>query len=150
VVNVLCIGDSETEGVVNNSNYTAADGSTVSTRSPYTNELKARLTTSRTATATLPAGLGLSNIHLIGTRNTSGGRHEGYGGWGVDDFLKSGSPFWKNGAVDYNAYLAQDSVYDDTENKGVDIMYILLGANNTTSFNPANGTIDTSDYEGKI
>lgn len=131
VVNILCIGDSETQGQMNNSGITAADGTPPNAENSWTNELKERMTTSRAATAVLPAGLGLTNIHLIGTRNTSGGRHEGYGGWDGADFLSSRSPFYKSGAINFNAYLAQDSVYDDTEHKGVDIIYILLGANTT-------------------
>lgn len=131
VVNILCIGDSETQGQMNNSGITAADGTPPNAENSWTNELKGRMTTSRTATSVLPAGLGLTNIHLIGTRNTSGGRHEGYGGWDGADFLSSRSPFYKSGAINFNAYLAQDSVYDDTGHKGVDIIYILLGANTT-------------------
>jgi lysophospholipase L1-like esterase len=134
VKNILCVGDSEVEGYVNNSGITAADGSTTSSRSPWTNELKALMTTSRAATNVLPAGLGLTNIHLIGTRNTSGGRHEGYGGKSADFFLGNtpSNPFYVGGSVDFNAYLAQNSVYDDTSHKGVDIMYIMLGGNNAS------------------
>ena len=78
----------------------------------------------------MPGGLGLTNHQLIGSLNTDGGRNEGEGGWRVNTFLSNGSPFYKNGAVDFNAYLDQDSIYEDTSHKGVDLIYILLGANN--------------------
>jgi hypothetical protein len=149
VKNILCIGDSETEGVVNNSGVTAADGSTSSTRFSWVNEIKARMTTSRTATQTLPAGLGLSNIHFIGTQNTTNGRHEGYGGWDGADFMKSGSPFYINGAVNFNAYLAKDNVYDDTAHKGVDIIYITLGANTTKTLTMSGRKLNLSAAEHK-
>ena len=149
VKNILCIGDSETEGVINNSGVTASDGSTSSTRFSWVNEIKARMTTSRTATQTLPAGLGLSNIHFIGTRNTTNGRHEGYGGWDGADFMKSGSPFYINGAVDFNAYLAKDNVYDDTSHKGVDIIYITLGANTTKTLTVSGRKLILSATEHK-
>jgi len=96
--------------------------------------VKRLLTGNDSAQPALPASIGLSNIQMIGTQNTSGGRHEGYGGKDAAWFMSSSSPFYKGGKIDFNAYLAQDSVYGDTSKKGVDIIYIMLGANNTNDY----------------
>lgn len=75
------------------------------------------------------AGRNWGNIQLIGTQkqNYMGwvGQtyHEGYSGWDWSNFLKTGSPFFIGGAVDFNAYLTNNSF--DTPN----IIYIGLGWN---------------------
>ena len=150
--NILLIGDSETEGITNNSGISVAQGASEEGTFSYANELKRLLTTS-TSPDGFPTGLNLSNVQLIGTRNTSDGRHEGYGGKDVNFFLGTTSPFYVGGKIDFNAYLAQDSVYGDTSNKGVDVIYILLGANvgNSVSVDE-NGRIiyDSSAYKTQM
>ena len=127
----------------NNSGITTADGASEppNATAPFANEVRRLLTGTGEAQPGLPAPLGLTNIQLIGTQNTSGGRHEGYGGRNAAWFMTSSSPFYKNGAIDFNAYLAQNGVYPDTSHKGVDNIYILLGANNTTAISIAGGKV---------
>ena len=148
--NILLIGDSETEGYVNNSTISpSADGMTTAMRYPYGKEMKRLLTSDDAATATAPAGLGLTNIQFVGHHATSGVRHEGYGGRSASWFMGTSSPFYINGAIDFNAYLAQDAMYDDTSHKGADFIYILLGANGgaTTSVISGKLVIDASSYK---
>lgn len=150
--NILLIGDSETEGITNNSGISVAQGASEEGTFSYANELKRLLTTS-TSPDGFPTGLNLSNVQLIGTRNTSDGRHEGYGGRDVNFFLGNTSPFYVGGTIDFNAYLAQDSVYEDTSHKGVDVIYILLGANVGNSLSvDDNGKIvfDGSAYKAQL
>ena len=145
--NVLLIGDSETEGVMNNSGISASENGLY----PYSNEVKGLLGNRKSDDVT-PAGINLTNVRLIGTKNTTNGRNEGYGGWTADNFMKKNSPFWIGGKVDFNAYLAQDNVYDDTSYKGVDYIYILLGENNKTDKAIVDGviTISRNDYKTQI
>ena len=151
VVNILCIGDSITQGITNLSGISTAQGASESASHPWVIEVKSYLG-NREGNNTTPAGLNLPNIHLIGTNNTNNARHEGHGGWSVSSFLGTSSPFYINGQIDFNAYLAQDEVYDDTSNKGVDFIYILLGANGGTEKSIVNGKIfiDPSDYSRTI
>ena len=147
--NILLVGDSETEGYVNNSRVSpSADGQTTSMRFPYGKELQRLLTSNDTATDTSPAGLGLSNIQLIGHLRVDV-RHEGYGGRSTSWFMGSSSPFYINGAIDFNAYLSQDSMYSDTSHKGVDYIYILLGANDGVTVSMVGGklVLDASTYK---
>ncbi len=141
--NILLIGDSETQGIVNNSGITTAQGASESpaTNSPFADEVKRLLTATGPAQPAMPAPLGLSNLQLIGTQNTAGGRHEGYGGRDVAWFLSTSSPFYKNGVIDFNAYLAQNTIYPDASHKGADYIYILLGANNTSAVTIEKGKI---------
>lgn len=147
--NILLIGDSETEGYVNNSIVsTSADNITKSMRYPYAKELMRILTSSDAASSTAPAGLGLSNIQLIGHLRGDV-RHEGYGGRKASWFLGTSSPFYVNGAIDFNAYLAQDTIYSDTSKKGVDYIYILLGANDGVTKSVVGGklVLDATTYK---
>jgi len=147
--NILLIGDSETEGYVNNSRVsTSADNMTTSMRYPYAKELMRILTSSDAASSTAPAGLGLSNIQLIGHLREDV-RHEGYGGRKASWFLGTSSPFYVNGAIDFNAYLAQDTIYSDTSKKGVDYIYILLGANDGVTKSVVGGklVLDATTYK---
>jgi hypothetical protein len=132
--NILLVGDSETAGVGG---------------IPYADEVKRLLTSNDAATNTLPAGLGLSNIQLIGSNGASVARHEGYGGWTCATFLSANSPFYVNGAIDFNAYLAKDTIYDNAEFKGVDLIYITLGINNTIDANVVNGKLVLSNQAHK-
>lgn len=145
--NILLIGDSETEGVTNNSGISASEKS----HYPYSNEVKGLLG-NRVSDDVTPAGINLTNVRLIGTKNTTNGRNEGYGAWTANNFMGSSSPFWIGGKVDLNAYLAQDKIYDDTSYKGVDYIYILLGANNTTNKSIVDGviTISKDGYKTQI
>ena len=142
VKNILLIGDSETEGVLNNSGVRGSESGTF----PYANELKRLLQT----TDGSPKGVGLTNVRLIGTRNTVNGRHEGYGGRTTISFLNNGSPFYIGGKIDFDAYLQQDKVYDDVYHKGVDIIYILLGANDKTSYTVQDGVLTISKALYKV
>lgn len=92
-----------------------------------------------------PAGRKSGNVQLIGTQKlnykgwTGQTYHEGRSGWGWGNFIKSGSPFYINGALNFNTYLT---------NKGYntpDVIYIGLGWNDTRNI-PIDdtGTIDTS------
>lgn len=144
VKNVLLIGDSETEGVLNNSGVKGSESGAFS----YANELKRLLQT----TTGSPQGVGLTNVRLVGTKNTSNGRHEGYGGWTANSFLSTGSPFYVGGKIDFDAYLQQDKVYDDLSHKGVDFVYILLGANDAIVSAVQNGVLtqDKSAYKMSV
>ena len=129
--NILVIGDSSVQGQTNNSGIPASEGASEDGTFCWTNEAKRLLTSNDTESVGMPAGLGLTNIQFIGTKNTSGGRNEGVGGVTAEYFTGSSSPFYKNGAINYNAYLGQNSVYEDTSRKGVDLIYICLGGNET-------------------
>lgn len=142
--NILLIGDSETEGITNNSGISASENSPY----PYSNEVKGLLG-NRVSDDVTPAGINLTNVRLIGTKNATNGRNEGYGGWTANNFMGGSSPFWIGSKVDFNAYLAQDNIYDDTSYKGVDYIYILLGANNTTNKTIVDGVITISKDEYK-
>lgn len=91
-----------------------------------------------------PAGRKSGNVQLIGTQkqNYKGwvGKtyHEGRSGWGWNNFIGTGSPFYIGGKLDFNAYLT---------NKGYatpDVVYIGLGWNDTRNI-PINdnGIINT-------
>lgn len=150
VKNVLVIGDSEVQGLTNNTNQSAVN--TDRRDYPFTTELKGLLS-NREGDDVTPAGLNLSNIKLIGSRNTELGRHDGIGGWTADLFLTSTqSPFYVNGQFNFTSYLDQDKIYDDVSHKGVDIMYVLLGANNDINQKATvNGwTYDTSSYKAQM
>lgn len=75
------------------------------------------------------AGRGWDNITLIGTQkqNYRGwvGQtyNEGYSGWAWDNFNTVGSPFYINGALDFNAYLTNNGFATP------DVIYIGLGWN---------------------
>lgn len=140
VKNILCIGDSITQGIINNSGISVSDGASEDGVYPWTAEIKNYLG-NRTASSTTPTGLHLSNVHLIGTQNIHVGRNEGYGGWNASMFMSTNSPFYINGKIDFNTYLSQDNVYDDPSNKGVDIIYIMLGANGGCTTSIVNGKI---------
>jgi lysophospholipase L1-like esterase len=49
-------------------------------------------------------------ITLYGTRGTAPNVHEGHAGWKLVDFMKTGSPFWIGGVVDFPGYLAANSI----------------------------------------
>lgn len=137
--NVLIIGDSITQGVIDVRTGSEADVA-------YPDEVKRLLLSNEAESSILPAGLGLSNIQLIGSKNQTTGRQEGYSGWTADNFNGKNygsqvSPFKIGGVIDYNAYLAQDSIYDDTTHKGVDIIYIMLGINNRGNFAAVDGKV---------
>ena len=144
VKNILLIGDSETQGLLNNSGAQGSENGV----SPYATELKRLLQT----TDGTPRGVGLTNVRLIGTQNIAGGRHEGYGGWNANSFMNVSSPFFVGGKIDFNAYLEQDKVYDDATHKGVDVIYILLGANGGCTSSIINGkvVINASPYRNSI
>ena len=137
--NILVIGDSSVQGQTNNSGIPASEGASEDGTFCWTNEAKRLLTSSDTGSVGMPAGLGLTNIQFIGTKNTSGGRNEGVGGVTAEYFTGSSSPFYKNGAINYNTYLGQNSVYEDTSRKGVDLIYICLGGNETMATTIADG-----------
>lgn len=112
--NVLVIGDEQTTG----------QGS----GEPYTNEANRILTSNDSATSTRPAGLGLTTVQFIGSQNTANARHEAYNNANVAYFADaSTSPFAFNGNIDFVQYLMQDSIYNDSSHKGVDLIYITLG-----------------------
>lgn len=144
VKNILLIGDSETQGLLNNSGIQGTESGVY----PYATELKRLLQT----TDGSPRGVGLKNVRLIGTQNAANGRHEGYGGWNANSFMNASSPFFVGGKIDFNAYLEQDKIYDDTVHKGVDIIYILLGANGGTTSSIIDGKvyINASPYRDSI
>lgn len=144
VKNILLIGDSETQGLLNNSGIQGTESGVY----PYATELKRLLQT----TDGSPRGVGLTNVRLIGTQNAANGRHEGYGGWNANSFMNASSPFFVGGKIDFNAYLEQDKIYDDTAHKGFDIIYILLGANGGTTSSIIDGKvhINASPYRDSI
>lgn len=144
VKNILLIGDSETQGLLNNSGVQGSENGV----SPYATELKRLLQT----TDGTPRGVGLTNVRLIGTQNIAGGRHEGYGGWNANSFMSVSSPFFVGGKIDFNAYLEQDKVYDDATHKGVDVIYILLGANGGCTSSIVNGKVrfNSSPYRNSV
>lgn len=156
--NILFMGDSETAGETcyafeRPGVHVEPDPDAGANSSfPYANEIKGLLTSNREASDVQPAGLNLTNYQLIGTRNTSGGRIEAVGGWNYSNFLGSGSPFYINGQIDLNAYLAQDTPYGNTSHKGIDYLYILLGANETIPEKIENGKLvfDMTQYKENV
>jgi len=80
-----------------------------------------------------PAGRNWGNITLIGTQKINHlgwiGQtfHEGRSGWQWSNFIKSGSPFYYNGAMDFNHYLSANSFNTP------DVVYIGLGWNDSRS-----------------
>lgn len=92
-----------------------------------------------------PAGRKSGNVQLIGTQKqnykgwTGKTKHEGRSGWEWSNFIKSGSPFYINGALNFNAYLSNNGFSTP------DVVYIGLGWNDTRKI-PINdtGVIDTS------
>lgn len=75
------------------------------------------------------AGRNWGNIQLIGTQKqnylgwTGQTYNEGYSGWDWSDFLKSGSPFFINGQLNFNAYISNNGF------ETPDVIYIGLGWN---------------------
>ena len=111
-INVLCVGDSLTEG------------------GKWVDEVYRRLTKTTDKAqdnAAAPTGDGLTNITFVGKKTTpNGAGFEGTGGWKYDYYIdpaKSGNPFVYNGAVDFNAYCADLGI------DHIDLCYILLGWN---------------------
>lgn len=150
-INVLFLGDSETAGSTNNSGILDHNGEG-DLSFPFSNEVKGLLS-NRDATETEPKGLNITNISLIGQKNISGGRNEGRGGWNTNDYLtRPDSPFVFNGIFDLQQYLAQDSIYDNPQYKGVDYFFILLGANDSKDVSIKNGKLNAvaDTYKTKI
>jgi len=65
---------------------------------------------------------GAMDVTLVGSQGTTH-KHEGYSGWKVADFMVSGSPFYRGGAVNFSAYIS------DLGLAGCDIAIIHLGIN---------------------
>lgn len=150
-INVLFLGDSETAGSTNNSGILDHNGEG-DLPFPFSNEVKGLLS-NREATETEPKGLNITNINLIGRKNISGGRNEGRGGWNTNDYLTSpNSPFVFNGIFNLQQYLAQDIIYDNTQYKGVDYFFILLGVNDGKDVTITNGKLKAvaNTYKEKI
>ncbi len=97
VQNVLCVGDSLTDG------------------GEWPSEVCRRLT----GTGGTPIADGLSNINFIGTRNgTNGAKYEGYGGWTYDSYntsLIARQQYWINTTANKNNSY-QKSVWKDSNN----------------------------------
>lgn len=113
-INVLCIGDSLTEGGV------------------WVDEFYRRLVKTNSVTqsnAEAPTGKGLSNITFVGKKTTANGAgYEGIGGWNYRKYLDStkDNPFEYDGAVDFTAYCEELNI------DKIDVAYILLGWNSVT------------------
>lgn len=111
-INVLCVGDSLTEG------------------GEWVDEVCRRLTKTSAVTqhnATAPLGDGLTNITFVGKKTTTNAAgYEGTGGWNYGNYLnasQSGNPFAYNGAVDFAEYCSDLGITK------IDRCYILLGWN---------------------
>ncbi|WP_386173121.1 SGNH/GDSL hydrolase family protein [Sulfitobacter sp. R86518] len=154
--NVICFGDSLTEGV-----------SQAGIEGAYVNELSRRLNGTGTALlsgAQSPAALDLSNMIFRGTRGDQAVLHEGRGGWDANRYLNSAgvggvtNAFWNpaanggTGGFDLAYYLAEsgsDLTGDPTN--GVNAtgsnltMIILLGWNDVYGDGAEQSAIDLSD-----
>lgn len=75
--NILILGDSLTQAGI------------------WPHETDERLTSSRTKTDTMPAGLNLSNINFIGSMENSGTHYFGVGGWGWGSYATEGAPAFR-------------------------------------------------------
>lgn len=110
-INVLCIGDSLTEG------------------GQWVDELYRRLVKTNSVTqynASGPQGKGLSNINFVGTKTTpNGAGYEGEGGWNYRTYLdkQNDNPFIEDVEVDFDAYCNKLGI------DKIDVAYILLGWN---------------------
>ena len=103
---VLIIGDSLTSGGV------------------WPKELQRRLT----ATGGTPAGLGLSNISFIGSKEKDGVRYEGYGGWNFDSYttanLRNDFMILTGNFRDKVEAVDQHSTYKDSKNQNWKIEWV--------------------------
>lgn len=68
-------------------------------------------------------------INEIGTINRGGAKHEGKGGWKWSNFISSGSPFYIDGEVNFQKYMANNF----PELGGIDYVIVSLGTNDVTS-----------------
>lgn len=124
--NVLCVGDSLTEGGV------------------WCHELHRRLT----ASSGSPVGYGLSNINFIGTCEKDGTKYEGYGGWtfgsyntaqNSDKFMNIYGAFSKTANDQHAVYADSNGVQWKLETTGAShIKIIRVSASGTL---PSSGSL---------
>jgi hypothetical protein len=67
-------------------------------------------------------------VTLLGTQGTNPNKYEGYGGWTVNSYITSSSPFWYSGALNFSNYMSAHSY------TGVDRVAINLGINDVFAF----------------
>ncbi|WP_320194748.1 SGNH/GDSL hydrolase family protein [Agrobacterium rosae] len=138
--NVICLGDSLTEGTANGGIQGA-----------YVNELSRRLTgvgTPLLAAPLSPAANAFSNFKFRGTRGDQPVKHEGRPGWSALDYLTKATisgvsnAFWNGSAFSMSHYLSQTgfnvgSTPDGVANDGSNLtVIILLGWNDVYSSTP--------------
>jgi hypothetical protein len=87
------------------------------------------------------AGKAKTNITLVGTQKvnflgwTGSEFHEGYGGWTWANFIGSGSPYYFNGALNFQTYLTTNNI------SSIDVMYMGLAWNDiVTTMTSVNDT----------
>lgn len=70
---------------------------------------------------------GGTSLKYLGTRGESPIYHQAIAGWALADFLGTSSPFYVGGAINFKAWMAQNSNFGGAD--AIDIVYIQLGIN---------------------
>lgn len=161
-LNVICLGDSTTEGTGANVGGNYKD---------WPNELSWQVTgvgDRALSGDTYFTSWGLTKVHFRGTMGLNTVKHEGRGGWSAEDYLtlasKSGrdNAFWNaaaNGGAgdfDFDFYLTDNGFDVGSDATGVDatgsncVVFIQLGWNDMSNKSPANAAADTGTIIDKI
>jgi lysophospholipase L1-like esterase len=161
-LNVICLGDSTTEGTGANVGGSYKD---------WPNELSWQITgTGDRALSgdTYFTSWGLTKVHFRGTVGLNAVRHEGRGGWSAEDYLtlanKSGrdNAFWNpaaNGGAgdfDFDFYLTDNGFNVGSIATGVDatgsncVVFVQLGWNDLSNKSPDAAAADTGTIIDKI
>lgn len=81
------------------------------------------------------------HLETIGTQGSGAAKHEGRSGWTINAFVTTGSPFYISGAVNFSAYLANNSLPTP------DWVTIALGINDCFSQTSDSATESLADTE---
>lgn len=72
------------------------------------------------------------DVTLVGTKGSTGNKHEGISGWEFDDFIGASSPFYIGGQIDFDAYITANGT------GALDYVFIQLGTNDVYNEQPIN------------